>query len=87
VFEFEAHLVYNKIKLSLWPYIQANILLLYYMTSFWISCSFFCIYFVCTCFFADKYLCDVFYLEKLIHMRDDTRLFGILFFLHFVRTC
>ena len=41
VIVFEAHLVYNKINMSLWPCYQANILWLYYMNSSWISCSFF----------------------------------------------
>ena len=37
------------------------------------------IYFVCTCFFVDKHLRDIFHLEKLIHIRDDTSPFDILF--------
>jgi hypothetical protein len=37
------------------------------------------IYFVCACFFVDKYLCDIAHLEKLIHIRDDTSPFDILF--------
>ena len=66
---FEVHSIYNKIKLSLWPCYQAKTLLLYCMTSFWISCSFFSIYFVCTCFFEDKYLRDVVHLETYTHER------------------
>ena len=37
------------------------------------------IYFVCTCFFVDKNLSDSSSLRKLIHMRDGTSLFDILF--------
>ena len=40
---------------------------------------FLCIYLVCACFFVDKYLCDIAHLEKLIHIRDDTSPFDILF--------
>ena len=50
------------------------------MTSFWdIILYFLSIHFVCACFFVDKYLCDIAHLEKLIHIRDDTSPFDILF--------
>ena len=68
-FVFEVHLIFNKINLSLWPCYQAKIFLLYCLTSFWISCSFFSIYLVCTCFFEDKYLHDVDHLETYTHER------------------
>ena len=66
---FDVHLIYNKINMSLWPCYQANILWLYYMNSSWISCSFFSIYFVCTCSFEDKYLRDDIHLETYTHER------------------
>ena len=66
---FEVHSIYNKINLSLWPCYQANILFLYCMTSFWISCPFFNIYFVCPCFYKDKYTHDVVHLEIYTHER------------------
>ena len=69
VFVFEVHSMYNKIKLSLWPCYQAKIFLLYCMTLLWISCSFFNIYFVCTCFFEDKYLRDAVHLETYTNER------------------
>ena len=66
---FEVHSIYNKINLSLWPCYQANTLFLYCMTSFWVSCSFFNIYFVCPCFYKDKYTHDVVHLEIYTHER------------------
>ena len=69
VFVFEVYSIYNQINMSLWPCYQANILLLYYMNSSWISCSLFSIYFMCTCFFEDKYLRDVVHLETYTHER------------------
>ena len=60
--------LYHKRKLSLWPCYQAKIFLLYCLTSFWISCSFFSIYFVCTCFFGE-YFRDVVHLETYTHER------------------
>ena len=66
---FDVHLIYNKINMSLWPCYQANILLLYCMTSLGISSSLFNIYLVCTCFFEDKYLRDVAHLETYTHKR------------------
>ena len=69
VFAFEVHSMYNKIKLSLWPCYQAKIFLLYCLTLFWISCSFFSIYLVCTYFCEDKYLRDVVHLETYTHER------------------
>ena len=69
VLVFEDHLMHNKINMCLWPCYQANILFLYYMNSFWVSFSFFSIYFVCTCFFEDKYFRDVVHLKTYTHER------------------
>jgi hypothetical protein len=42
--------IYNKINWAFGHALKAKILLVYCMTSFWISCSILSIYFVCTCF-------------------------------------
>ena len=72
--------MYNEIKLSLWPCYSAKILIgILHDFVLDIMLYFLCIYFVCACFLVDKHLCNIVRLEKLIHIRDDTSPFDILF--------
>ena len=78
VFVFEAHLMYNKINMSLWPCYQANILWLYYMNSLgYLVHSLVSILCVHVSLRINIFVISS--TQKLIHIRDDTYLYDSLF--------